>query len=157
MKKNLSFLLASFFGSGYLHPASGTWGSLASFIAIIPAVYFYGIYGVLIFSFLSFTVGWFSSRIVLRYTEHDPSFIVIDETAGQTITFLFVANILKGSFNYWYLYIIGFLLFRLFDITKPLIVGWADKKLENALGVMLDDIFAGLFASIFLYITTLFI
>ena len=157
MKKKISFLIASFFGSGYLHPASGTWGSFASFIAIIPASYFYGIYGIIFFSLLSFIVGWLSSRVVLRYTEHDPSLIVIDETAGQTITFLFVSNMLKGSFDFWYLYIIGFLLFRLFDITKPSIIGWADRKLENALGVMLDDIFAGLFASIVLYIITVII
>ena len=154
MKKKISFLLASFFGSGYFHPASGTWGSFASFVAIIPFTYFYGVYGVVFFSLLSFIIGWFSSRVVLRYTEHDPSLIVIDETAGQTITFLFVANILKGSFSLWYLYIVGFFLFRFFDITKPLLAGWADKKLENALGVMLDDVFAGLFAGICLYLIT---
>ncbi len=154
MKKKISFLLASFFGSGYLHPASGTWGSLTSFVAIVPFTYFYGAVGVIFFSLISFILGWLSSRIVLRYTEHDPSFIVIDETAGQTITFLLVTNMLKQSFAYWYLYLIGFVLFRLFDITKPLIIGWADKKLENALGVMLDDIFAGIFAGVCLYIIT---
>ncbi len=157
MKKKISFLLASFFGSGYIHPASGTWGSFASFVAIIPFAYFYGVLGIVFFSLLSFIIGWLSSRVVLRYTEHDPSFIVIDETAGQTITFLFVANILKGSFSYWYLYLIGFFLFRLFDITKPLFIGWADKKIENAFGVMFDDILAGISAGICLYIITLFI
>ena len=157
MKKKISFLLASFFGSGYLRPASGTWGSLASFITIVPVAYFYGFLGVVFFSLSAFIIGWLASRVVLRYTEHDPSFIVIDETVGQTVTFLFVANMLKGNFNFWYLYIIGFALFRLFDIAKPFIVGWADRKLENALGVMLDDVFAGLFASISLYIITLFI
>ncbi len=157
MKKKISFLLASFFGSGYLRPASGTWGSFTSFIAIVPITYFYGVYGVIFFSLLSFVIGWISSRVVLRYTEHDPSFIVIDETAGQTITFLFVANMLRANFSTWYLYLIGFLSFRLFDITKPLLIGWADKKLENAFGVMLDDIFAGLFASVLLYLITIII
>ena len=157
MKKKISFLLASFFGSGYIHPASGTWGSFASFIAIVPVAYFYGMYGVVFFSLLSFIIGWLSTRVVLRYTEHDPSFIVIDETAGQTITFLFVANMLEKSFSCWYLYLAGFILFRLFDITKPSIIGIIDRKLENPLGVMLDDIFAGIFAGLILFLVNFII
>ena len=157
MKKFLSYMFTSLFGVGFAPFASGTLGSFASFVFIIPVAYFYGIFGILAFSLLTFIIGWMSSRVVLRYTEHDPTLIVIDETAGQTISFLFIANMLSGNFSYWYLYLLGFFFFRLFDITKPLFIGWADRKLENAFGVMFDDVLAGLVSAVCLYIITLFI
>ncbi|MCR5506323.1 MAG: phosphatidylglycerophosphatase A [bacterium] len=157
MKKFFAYMISSLFGVGFIPFASGTFGSFASFVFIIPLAYFYGIYGVLSLFGLSFFLGFISSRVVLRYTEHDPSLIVIDETAGQTITFIFIAGMLSHSFSYWYLYLLGFILFRLFDITKPSIIGWVDQKVENAFGVMLDDVLAGIFASVCLYLFTLFI
>ena len=81
--------------------------------------------------------------------DHDPSEIVIDEVAGQWVALLPLSyaswtmdmNILVM----WPGWIAAFALFRLFDIWKPLIIGWADRR-GDALGVMLDDIFAGIFA-----------
>lgn len=152
IKKFLGYMFATFFGVGFSPIIPGTFGSVASFIAIVPTAYYYGFYGLLIFAISSFVIGWLSTRIVLKYTEHDPGLIVIDETVGQTITFSLIANMLKGSFSNWYLYILGFVLFRIFDMTKPLFIGWADRKILNAFGVIFDDILAGLVSGICLYL-----
>ncbi|MBP3615472.1 MAG: phosphatidylglycerophosphatase A [Alphaproteobacteria bacterium] len=157
MKKTFAYIVASLFGVGFAPVASGTFGSLASFILIVPSIYFDGLQGILALFCASFFLGWLASRVVLRYTEHDPGLIVIDETAGQTITFVFVSKFLSSNFSYWYLYILGFALFRLFDITKPLFIGVADRKIENAFGVMFDDVLAGIVSAICLYAITLFI
>lgn len=156
MKKNISYIIASFFGTGYSPKASGTVGSLATLPVAFVVAYFFGFVGILTAAALSFVFGTLASREVLKYTEHDPSLIVIDEVCGQLLAFLFVAQILQGACNVkaFVLYAVGFALFRLFDITKPSIIGWADKKLENAYGVMLDDVFAGLFAAVLLLIVS---
>jgi phosphatidylglycerophosphatase A len=81
--------------------------------------------------------------------DHDPSEIVIDEVAGQWIALLPLSyaawsmglNILVM----WPGWIAAFALFRLFDIWKPFLVGWADRR-GDPLGVMLDDVIAGVFA-----------
>lgn len=78
--------------------------------------------------------------------------VVIDEVAGQSLTFALVGNYLIGNWNLWYVYLIGFALFRLFDIVKMGPVKWADSKLKNAWGVMLDDMFAGCLAAVVLLI-----
>lgn len=78
--------------------------------------------------------------------------VVIDEVAGQSLTFTLVGNYLQGNWNFWYAYLIGFALFRLFDIVKMGPVKWADSKLKNAWGVMLDDMFAGCFAAVVLLV-----
>ena len=76
--------------------------------------------------------------------------VVIDEFAGQMLTFVFAGQLLYHNTDAWLIYLIGFGLFRLFDIVKLGPVKWADSKLKNAWGVMLDDIFAGIIAGAFL-------
>ena len=93
-----------------------------------------------------------STKEVLKYTSHDPAFIVIDEVAGQLMTFTFVAQYLQGDIKAWVIYLAGFVLFRFFDIFKPQPVRWADRKILNAWGVMLDDIIAGCYAALILLI-----
>jgi len=155
MIKKISFAIATLFGAGFFPVSAGTFGSFASFVFIVPIAYFYGFSGLLIFSVISFILGLLAVRKVLHYTEHDPSFIVIDETIGQTVTFFLVSNLLKGSFSGWYFYILGFAFFRFFDITKPSIIGWVDRKIENAFGVICDDILAGITSSLCLYLIQL--
>ncbi len=153
MKKKIAYLLASFFGVGFCPVASGTAGSLVTLPLAFVLAYYGCWYGIVVGGVLALFVGVWASKEVLKYTKHDPSLIVIDEVAGQLLTFSFVAPMLYRNVSLWALavYVIGFALFRLFDITKPLLVGWADKKVENAWGVMLDDVFAGLFAAVILF------
>ena len=153
MRKKLSYIWATMLGVGYFPFASGTAGSLATIPFAFLLAYYWGFYGIIAGTIIVFFTGTLASKEVLKYTKHDPSIIVIDETAGQLLSFAFVANYLQSnSYSHiiW-IYVLGFGLFRLFDITKPQPARWADKKVLNAWGVMLDDIFAGIYAAICLY------
>ncbi len=146
-------LIATFFYTGLLRPAPGTWGSAAAIPLAWLVHWALGFPGFIVATIAIFLLGWWATA---RYTAgsgiHDPSEVVIDEVAG-----MFVA-LLPLSAGLWYAgaaphvfpypgWVAGFLLFRLFDIWKPWIIGWADRR-GDALGVMLDDIFAGVFAGV---------
>jgi phosphatidylglycerophosphatase A len=93
------------------------------------------LYGVIVC--LVVAVGtWAASVTGSIYGEVDNQRIVIDEVAGYLITMIASRPTLTGMLT-------GFVLFRFFDIVKPFPVDWADQKVKNAFGVMLDDILAG--------------
>lgn len=154
--KKLAFFISTLCYTGYFPKAPGTFGSLVSLPVIFVINYNFGFLGLFFITLIVFIISIFAVKKVLSYTEHDPSFIVIDEFIGQSMTFLLVADSLKHNTKV-YPYIIGFILFRIFDITKPFPVSYADKKMKNALGVVLDDIFAGIYATIMLYFIFYFI
>mgnify|MGYP001054874121 FL=1 len=77
----------------------------------------------------------------------DPSFIVIDEVAGMSLSLFMVPKEL-------YLYVLAFILFRIFDIYKPLVID-KSQKFNFGIGIMLDDLLAGLFTSIIIWILIL--
>lgn len=144
--------IVTFFYSGLLRPASGTWGSLAA----LPALWLLHIAGgfalVAVATFTVFLLGWWAT---IQHTagkdDHDPSEIVIDEVAGMWIALWPVslgAQMMGAPVTaLWPGWIVAFLAFRLFDIWKPGPVGWADRR-DDALGVMLDDVIAGIMAAI---------
>ena len=148
--KKIAFLLSTLFYVGYFPKAPGTIASLISLPIIFCICYKFGFIGLLIAIIISFIVAMISVKKVLKYTEHDPSFIVIDEFIGQSVTFLLISNTLVSN-TIFIQYIMGFILFRIFDVVKPYPVNYADKKIQNAFGVILDDIFAGIYATIMLY------
>ena len=148
----MSAAIATIFGLGYLRPAPGTWGSLFAIILAILIVEIFGVIG-FIFALLSISIfGWWATSVYLKQIKtKDPSEVVIDELVGQWIA---VLPIVISAFYFklepidlWPGWISSFLFFRLFDILKPSLIGWADEK-NGALGVMLDDIFAGIAAAI---------
>lgn len=151
MKKKIAYVLASYFGAGFSPFAPGTAGSFLTLPLAFVCAYYFGFMGILLLSAASFFIGIAASKEVLKYTKHDPSLIVIDEVAGQSLAFALVADKLVGNVHAWLIYLIGFAFFRLFDIWKPQPVRWADRKLLNAWGVMLDDVFAGVYAALCLY------
>ena len=139
-------VLATWFGSGLLPKAPGTWGSLFA-LPIGYAVTTFGSVVLLgILTSLLFIIGvWASNVISNEIGLADPSEIVIDEVVGQWITLLFIPpNVI--------LYFLAFILFRLFDIWKPWPISWADKEIKGGLGIMVDDIFAGFFAAAILWL-----
>ena len=143
--------IATKFGLGLTTKAPGTVGSLATVTVAAGIAYFYGTAGILAFAVIVFFIGvWATHQLIKNQENKDPSMVVIDEVAGQTLSFALVGNLLMGSWENWYLYLIGFALFRLFDIVKMGPVKWADTKIKNAWGVMLDDVFAGCLAAAFL-------
>ncbi len=151
----MSRAIASFFGVGFLRPAPGTWGSLAAVILGFAILEVAGLWAFLAATALAVAAAfWAIADLVRRLGEpghHDPSWVVIDEVAGQWIALLPVAfgATLNASapLDLWPGWVAAFLLFRLFDIWKPGPVGWADRR-PGAAGVVLDDLFAGLLAAL---------
>ena len=148
----VTHLIATFFHVGHLRPAPGTWGSLAA----LPCAWALPVAGgPLLLSLgvvVAFTLGMWATRLETKgKDDHAPSEIVIDEVAGQWLAFLPVsigathAGVALTAL--WPGWVTAFLAFRLFDIWKPGPIGWADRR-GDALGVMLDDIFAGLAAAL---------
>ncbi len=145
-------LFLSFLGAGWLRPAPGTWGSLAALPAAFVVNWIGGPVLLAIGAALLFFLGVHFTRIETAAGEdHDPSWIVIDEVVGQWIALMPVAigaaHVGLSPFRLWPGLIAAFLLFRLFDIWKPWLVGRADAR-GDAMGVMLDDVWAGVFAAI---------
>lgn len=148
----MSKLWATFFYSGLLKPAPGTWGSLAALPAAYLVATVLGPIGFCLATIVVFLTGWWATQIeTAGQDDHDPSEIVIDEVVGQWIALfpvVFGAHKVGAALtDLWKGWLAAFLLFRLFDISKPWLVGWADRR-GDALGVMLDDVIAGVFAAI---------
>ncbi len=153
MFKKFAMTIATFFGAGLSPVAPGTMGSFATLPLAFVLSYFGGRDALLLAAVIIFFAGvWAVNESTKDSAEKDPGKIVIDEVVGQLCSFLIVANALEHNLEpkVWLMYALGFGLFRLFDILKFGPVKWADTKLKNAWGVMLDDVFAGFFAAVVL-------
>ncbi len=152
-------LLTSMFGLGWLPKAPGTWGSIPSVIIFALVCHYVGTSSSILIA-MGVTILFSSivcvkcSPSVIRWTgKQDPGEIVADETAGQAVTFLAAAFLGVNTFDNAHIFmtaILGFLLFRIFDISKP----WPIRKLEKSpagWGILLDDLLAGVFAGIVLF------
>ncbi|MDA5193810.1 phosphatidylglycerophosphatase A family protein [Govanella unica] len=139
-------LIATWFGAGYLPKAPGTWGSLAALPCGFVIAYFGGMPALLIAAILLFPLGvWAASRYGQRVGVSDPGAIVVDEVVGQWLALLPILS--HGILGY----ALAFAAFRLFDILKPWPVGMLDRRLKGGLGVMMDDVAAGLMAAILIW------
>ena len=139
LQKQLTLLLATGFGSGYAPKAPGTVGTM---VAVLPLLLLQQLplwsYGVIVVA--SCLVGvLICSKADVYLGSHDNKVIVWDEFCGYWIT-MFAAP------SGWIPIVLGFMLFRFFDIVKPWPVSWADKNIQGGIGVMLDDILAGILA-----------
>ena len=137
-------------GIGHLRPAPGTWASAAALVVGVVVDRYLGAPGLVITTALVTWLGFIACARTLLPGQ-DPSEVVIDEVAGQWLTLLFpsLAFFANGHDGWlpWPAYVSAFVFFRLFDIWKPWLVGRADRRHDPA-GVMLDDLWAGLFAGI---------
>ncbi|MDE2225179.1 MAG: phosphatidylglycerophosphatase A [Xanthomonadaceae bacterium] len=141
--------IATALGAGLSPKAPGTAGSLVALLpwwfllrGLSPGVYL----AVLVAGFL---LGvWACDVSDRRLGMHDQGALVWDEVIGMWITLVAV------PLQWWWM-IIGFALFRLFDIWKPWPVSWADRRVHGGLGVMLDDVAAGVYALIVLQLVAL--
>jgi len=148
----MSRVIATFLFTGYLKPASGTWGSLFALPLIWALHQLGGPLAIAVGAVVLFAAGlWATQQMTAELGIEDPSEIVIDEVVGQALAILPVSIGAMGVgvdvLKLWPGWVAGFLLFRLFDIWKPWLVGWADRR-GDPLGVMLDDVIAGVFAGI---------
>ncbi len=134
--------LASWFGSGFINPAPGTWGSLAAIPFGVTIFALGGAYALTVAAIMITVIGlWAAHHFDKDMDGHDSKMIVIDEVAGQWIA------LIPAALNP-FLIVIAFIMFRFFDILKPWPIGFIDKKIDGAAGVMFDDVVAGLFAAI---------
>lgn len=133
-------LLAFGFGSGLPTKAPGTFGSLAAMLVWWALMSDLGLYIQLFIIVIGFVAGiYICQQCAKDLGVHDYGGIVWDEWIGLWITYLYLPHGIV-----WLLY--GFVLFRVFDILKPPPISWLDKKVAGGLGIMLDDVLAGLFA-----------
>ena len=145
-------LIVTFFYVGHLRPMSGTWGSLAA-LPVGYAIALLGGWPLLTLSAIAaFGIGvWATARYIDGNDDHDPSEVVIDEVAGQWIALIPVvigaSRAGADMLALWPGWVTAFVAFRFFDILKPGPIGWADRR-GDALGVMLDDVIAGIFPAI---------
>ena len=139
--RNPIHFLAFGLGSGTVPVAPGTFGSLAALLVFWGAAMFAWGWPIYIAMLLiTFLLGiWLCGRTASDIGVHDHGGIVWDEFVGLWIT-LFLA---PAGWAWW---IAGFVLFRLFDIVKPWPIRWFDRRVPGGLGIMLDDVLAGLMA-----------
>ena len=140
-------MLATALGVGFIKPAPGTWGSLAAllvwwfWLVELPLLLQLGICGAY------FALGWWASSSIARvFATDDAGEIVADEAVGMWLALLLCPPV-------WWLAGLAFALFRLFDIAKPGPIGWLDRNVKGGLGVMLDDVLAGVLTAIVLYLS----
>lgn len=148
MKKFIVKILATGFGLGYSPVAPGTFGSL------LGVLFFYLLrdrfcWFVLAFAVIGVGSFWIAGEAEKIFGTKDCQKIVIDEVAGQMLAYLFIAFTWKNA-------LIGFVLFRFFDMVKIFPANWAQKKLPGGFGVVGDDLVAGLQAAGVLYLFYLF-
>ena len=141
--------LATGCGAGLLRPAPGTWGTLVG----IPLVWLFALadpYGYMVAAIALVFLGvWICDLYEARGGAHDSSEVVIDEVAGFVITMTWL------PLDSWKVWLAGFLLFRLLDITKPLVIGQIDRRMKGGFGVMMDDVLAGVIANFILQVVYL--
>jgi len=142
-------LLATGFGVGYSPVAPGTLGTLIA----IPVYYFLSaipspLYEITLIGFFFLSV-WISENAEIFFGKKDDQRIVIDEMMGFLITMLWVP---KAT----HFIVIGFFLFRFFDILKPFPIRHLEKKFKGGFGVVLDDVMAGAYGNIILQIISYF-
>ena len=160
--KKINLLISTFFGNGYISKIPGTFTSLSTSIIL------YILFELLNFKNLNYIlilysiVFFYSFYAVMdsetEFENKDPRQIVIDEVLGQAmplilIVYLSINKMISIPVEIYYL--LSFILFRFFDIVKPFPVSYFDKQHKNFFGIIMDDIMAGLYSMIMIYLFAL--
>jgi phosphatidylglycerophosphatase A len=144
----LIYAIGTGLGSGYAPIAPGTAGSLLALILIL--LFPLDSVSWLLISILVFSAGVWTGTKIEKDKGEDPGIVVIDEMVGQWLAILFLPRS-------WITYLLGFVLFRVFDIYKPYPIN-KSQKLKAGWGIMIDDVIAGIYANIiiqFIYVSPL--
>jgi len=163
MLNKINFLFVTLFGIGKIKKVPGSFASLAT------ALFLFFLFHVLnaspnlvLFSvIIIFFISLYAINIFIKdLTNKDPKEVVIDEFIGQSIPiclYEIAHNIPKETDQILKFYFIMFILFRIFDITKPYPVSYYDKNFKNSFGVIMDDVCAGLYVVAILVLYMIFI
>jgi phosphatidylglycerophosphatase A len=157
--KKINVLISTFFGYGYLTKIPGTVTSLVTTVFIYITYEYLG-YTDLKFSIIFFTILFFYSFYAVKDAESefqnkDPRQIVIDEVLGQSmplVLLLYLNQTNQLSMQIEIYYFLSFVFFRFFDIIKPFPVSYFDKNFKNYFGIIMDDIMAGLYSMLLIYL-----
>lgn len=151
----LTLLITTFLGSGLLPKMPGTYGSFFAAVVVFPLTLVLPMNLLLLFSIAVFFMAIpFINKAMTQSETEDPGWIVIDEVAGQWLAFAFIPlSLIKEQ---PWLLLLGFILFRFFDILKPLGIHHLEK-LPKAWGVMADDMLGGLYTGIILTVFANFV
>ena len=159
MIKKFNLLFITFFKIGEIKYAPGT---IASLITCLLFLLFLNFLNIVILFFLTLLIASYSFFAINysfdSFDSNDPQEIVIDEVVGQMLPLLAIPiyeTLYLAPKEYYC--IMAFVLFRLFDIWKPFPINYIDKNTEGSLGVMLDDILAGIYTIVILIMIFFFI
>ena len=163
MLNKINFLFVTLFGIGKIKKVPGSFASLATTLFLFFLFHILNIFpNIILFSvIIIFFISLYAVDIFIKdLTNKDPKEVVIDEFIGQSIPICLyevVHNIPKETDQILKFYFIMFILFRIFDITKPYPVSYYDKNFKNSFGVIMDDVCAGLYVVAILVLYMIFI
>jgi len=142
--ESLAHVIAVWFGCGHVPRAPGTAGTLGA-IPLYLLLRPYGATAIATAAVVVTVVGvWASRRVCIRVARKDPQIVVVDEVAGVLLAWVGAPPTLAGA-------IAGFVLFRVFDHTKPWPARLAERRLPVGFSVMFDDVIAGAWAAALLF------
>ena len=136
-----------------MSPMPGTLGSLIGMIVGIFLLYYSSLLIFLSFLILLFIISYISISLYTsdpKRSGHDPAEVIIDEFLGQLVSMIPIFTLTQGIKSLLIYGLISFILFRFFDIVKPWPISYFDN-MKNPLGVILDDIVAGIISALILF------
>ena len=160
--KKINLLISTFFGNGYVSFIPGTLTSLSTLIILYISFEVFNFknlnYILILYSIIFFYSFYAVMDSENEFENKDPRQIVIDEVLGQAMPIILIVylssnNLINIPVEIYYL--ISFFLFRFFDIVKPFPVSYFDKQHKNFFGIIMDDIMAGLYTMILIYLISL--
>ena len=162
MINKINFLFVTLFGIGKIKKIPGSIASLATTLFLFFLFHILNISPniILISVIIIFFISLYAVNIFIKNLENkDPKEVVIDEFIGQSIPLCLYEvahNVPKETSEILKFYFIMFILFRIFDITKPFPVSYYEKNFKNSLGVIMDDVCAGLYVVLILVLYMVF-
>ena len=160
--KKINVLISTFFGNGYISKIPGTFTSFSTLIILyilFEVLQFRNLNYILILYSITFFYSFYAVMdSETEFENKDPRQIVIDEVLGQAmplilIVYLSSKNLINIPVEIYYF--LSFILFRFFDIIKPFPVSYFDKQHKNFFGIIMDDIMAGLYTMLIIYLISL--
>tara|TARA_Y100000296_G_scaffold3062_1_gene4253 strand:- start:96 stop:587 length:492 start_codon:yes stop_codon:yes gene_type:complete len=163
MINKINFLFVTLFGIGKIKKIPGSFASLATTLFLFFLFHMLNVSpNIILFSLIIiFFISLYAVNIFIKNLAHkDPKEVVIDEFIGQSIPICLYEvahNMPKETDQILKYYFIMFILFRIFDITKPFPVSYYEKNFQNSFGVIMDDVCAGLYVVAILVLYMVFI
>ena len=157
--KKINVIISTFFGNGYISKIPGTFTSFSTLIILyilFEVLQFKNLNYILILYSITFFYSFYAVMdSETEFENKDPRQIVIDEVLGQAmplilIVYLSSKNLINIPVEIYYF--LSFILFRFFDIIKPFPVSYFDKQHKNFFGIIMDDIMAGLYTMLIIYL-----